>query len=135
NVNQNDIECLTSVIPRIVPISNFSSSTTKKEREPYFFKPRRSFGGKAVYRGKSISQRIFEEILQKYYLAQEFVEPPITKVSTEEGDTGFKWDLRVYAYKDKPLLMIARLYQGQMTNTTTLGGGLAPIKIQDLSIS
>lgn len=126
-VSEDVIILLTSVVPKILPISHFSSESSKKEKEGYFFKPRRSFGAKAVYKGKSISNKIFEEILEKDYLAQELIEPPVVKVTTEKGESDFKWDLRVYAYKDQPQLMIARLYQGQTTNTQTPGGGLAAV--------
>ncbi len=127
NVSDSDIALIESVIPKIKPISEFNRLTSKKERENYFFKPQRSFGGKAVYRGRSLSQKTFEDILFKPYLAQELIEPPAISVETEDGKKDFKWDLRVYTYKDQPQILIARLFQGQMTNTNTLGGGLAPV--------
>lgn len=112
-VNDSGLSVFANVVPRIFPISNFDRMTAKREREGYFFKPRRSFGGKAVYRGRSMSQKIFEDILFKDYLAQELVEPPTVTVNASSGPTEFKWDLRVYAYKDKPQLLIARLFRGK----------------------
>lgn len=38
-----------------------------------------------------------------------------------------KLDVRLYAYNGAPLLMAARVYQGQTTNFRTPGGGFAPV--------
>ncbi|MEK7355589.1 MAG: hypothetical protein AAB250_04025 [Bdellovibrionota bacterium] len=99
------------------------SSTDKEklwaDRKKWFFKPRRSFGSKAAYRGSSIAKTAFETITSGHYVAQEFV--PASMI----GD--FKYDLRFYVYRDRIQLACARLYQGQMTNSQTPGGGVAPI--------
>ena len=42
-------------------------------------------------------------------------------------DSPLKADIRCYAYRGKPLLYAARLYQGQTTNFRTPGGGFAPV--------
>jgi hypothetical protein len=93
-------------------------------RKHWFFKPKRSYGGKATYRGASISKSVFAKVFAGDYLAQEFVPAPEVKVST--GET-FKYDLRFFVYRDRIQLGCARLYQGQMTNTQTPGGGVTPI--------
>lgn len=117
------------VVPLTRPISSLSRETLKKEREDYFFKPRRSFGGKAVYNGKSISQSKFEQILEQDYIYQKTIKPPTIKTQINGAEAEFKWDLRVYAYQDKVLLLGGRLYQGQTTNSQTPGGGLAAVQI------
>lgn len=98
------------------------------ERKKLFFKPMRSFGGKAAYRGASLSHRVFEEILKGQYLAQEFV-PAQTIKLTESAtpDAEFKYDLRFYVYDDRIQQACARLYQGQMTNSQTPGGGITVV--------
>ena len=97
-------------------------------RKKYFFKPRRSFGGKAVYRGSSTSRGTFEDILKGHYLAQENVPPPHVKWRSPSGeDLEFKYDLRFYAYRDRVQLASARLYRGQMTNSQTPFGGVTPV--------
>jgi hypothetical protein len=100
------------------------------ERKKLFFKPKRSFGGKAVYRGDGISRGVFARILEGDYLAQEFV-PPATltiPIENESRVETFKYDLRFYAYRDRIQLACARLYHGQMTNSHTPGGGIAAIE-------
>ncbi|MCM2281193.1 MAG: hypothetical protein NDI61_05030 [Bdellovibrionaceae bacterium] len=101
------------------------------ERKKYFFKPKRSFGGKAVYRGSSISRTVFEnQVLKNEYIAQEFAPAPAVKLNSSPGQPGgeFKYDLRFYTYQDRIQLACARLYQGQTTNTQTPGGGLTAIR-------
>lgn len=128
-VSESTQRLFLKIIPQIFPISRFNLDTPKKDREKYFFKPRRSFGSKAVYNGKRLSNKVYAEILSKDYLVQEIVEPPTHRVTIDSNELEFKWDLRVYVYKNQPTHMVARLYQGQTTNTQTLGGGLAPIRL------
>jgi hypothetical protein len=98
-------------------------------RKKLFFKPMRSYGGKAVYRGHSISRSVFAQILAGDYLAQEFVPPGTVALTGEDGvSTEFKYDLRFFVYRDQVQLACARLYQGQMTNSQTPGGGIAAIE-------
>jgi hypothetical protein len=42
-------------------------------------------------------------------------------------DMARKVDVRLYAYRERTLLVAARLYQGQATNFRTPGGGFAPV--------
>jgi hypothetical protein len=90
-------------------------------RKKYVFKPQRSHGAKAVYRGESISRKKFEEIQKLDFLAQEYAPPG-------EID-GFKFDLRFFVYKDTLQLVVARLYKGQVLNFSSPGGGLAAIEV------
>ena len=94
------------------------------ERKHWFFKPKRSFGGKATYRGASISKSVFTKVFEGDYLAQEFVPAPELELASGQV---MKFDLRFFVYRDRIQLGCARLYQGQMTNTQTLGGGVTPI--------
>jgi hypothetical protein len=98
-----------------------------KERKKWFFKPKRSFGGKATYRGSSVTHPTFAQIIAGEYLAQEFVAAPVVKTPAS-GEDGFKYDLRFYTYKQRIQLSCARLYRGQMTNSQTLGGGITAIE-------
>ncbi len=94
-----------------------------KERKGLIFKPGTSHGGKGVYRGSSVSRGAFQSVLESGALAQDFVPAPTMKIEEQE----FKYDLRFFAYKDRINIACARLYQGQMTNATTPGGGVAAI--------
>jgi hypothetical protein len=72
-----------------------------------------------------MSRGTFASILAGDYLAQEMVPPPVVQY---EGEEEMKYDLRFYAYRDRVQLACARLYRGQMTNSQSLGGGIAPIR-------
>ena len=101
------------------------------DRKSYFFKPLTSFGGKAVYRGQSITKKVFDDFFADKnlgkYMAQEFKPAPEREFTTSQGKKRFKFDLRFYAYQDQIQIAVGRLYQGQTTNLHTLGGCLAPI--------
>ncbi len=93
-----------------------------EQRKKLIFKPTSSYGSKGVYKGVSISRKVFEEIVPENFLAQEF-RPP--------GEIGpWKFDLRFYVYQDEIQLGIARVYQGQVTNFRTAGGGLARLIVK-----
>ncbi|MBN8538849.1 MAG: hypothetical protein J0L82_00565 [Deltaproteobacteria bacterium] len=94
-----------------------------KERKGLIFKPKTSHGGKGVYRGSSVSRGAFQSVIDSGALAQDFIPAPTLKL----GDEEFKYDLRFFAYKDRINIACARLYQGQMTNATTPGGGVAAV--------
>lgn len=110
---------------RTVDIHSMAPDHLWSERKKYFFKPRNSHGGKAVYRGSSMSKTTFQQILSKEYLVQEMVPPALLKFKNEDED--FKSDLRFYVYRDRIQLACARLYRGMMTNAQTPGGGVSVI--------
>ena len=92
------------------------------------FKPCAAYGSKSVYRGDKISRRKLEEIASTPgFLAQRRVEPGEVEVETLEGRRKMKFDVRAYAYRDQVLLLGARVYQGQVTNLRSPGGGFSAI--------
>lgn len=93
------------------------------QRKKYFFKPLRSFGSKQSYKGESISKKAFEALPDGESMAQELVPAP----EQQFGDQKFKFDLRFYTYQGQVQSALARLYQGQLTNLKTLGGGFTAI--------
>ena len=97
-----------------------------KDRKKYFFKIPQGYGGKLAYRGSSLSHKKKEELLKYDSLAQEYSSPSML-IDSE----GQKWkvDLRAYAYKDQVQQLIARVYQGQVTNFQIKGSGFAKVKI------
>lgn len=96
-------------------------------RKNLFFKPKNSFGSKQVYRGQSISRKVFNEMYGSSMIAQELAVAP----ELEFGEHGImKYDIRCYAYQGEFQLAVARLYQGQTTNLRTPGGGFAIVKFQ-----
>jgi hypothetical protein len=98
-------------------------------RKGLFFKPKHAYGGKAVYKGASLSQGKFREIVQSGdYVVQTYI--PAGHVVASDGEE-FKYDVRCYAYRDEVLLASARLYQGQVTNFRSPNGGFGALTVLD----
>jgi hypothetical protein len=121
-----------AVIQAVVP-SSLSLEPNNKEhiwaqRKGYFIKPKRAFGAKQSYRGASISRKAFDELVGQDFIAQGFVPAPEQVFKTPEGEINFKYDLRCYAYQGRLQLVVARLYQGQVTNLRTPLGGFACVE-------
>lgn len=118
-------------VPRTVPVLAAQAEHFWAHRKALFFKPQAGFGSRATYRGDKLTKRVFEEILQGGYVAQDFVPPPELELSAagDAASTTLKYDLRVYAYNGEIQLLAARLYQGQTTNFRTPGGGFAPVQV------
>ena len=93
------------------------------ERKKYFFKPQEMFGGKGVYSGKSLSKKKFDS-LGSEYMAQESHPPGKIQIDGVE----WKYDIRAFFSESKVQKIVARVYQGQLTNFSTLGGGFALIE-------
>lgn len=114
-------------IPHTVAVKADDSERFWQERKRWFFKPAAGFGSRAAYRGDKLTKRVFEEILQGGYIAQEIVPPSERRIEVEAQPQDMKLDLRCYVYDGKVQLVAARLYQGQTTNFRTPGGGFASV--------
>jgi len=114
-------------VPRTVAVRAEEGERFWSERKRWFFKPAAGFGSRAAYRGDKLTKRVFEEILQGGYIAQEIAPPSEHPVLVEEESQLMKADIRAYVYQGRVQLFAARLYQGQTTNFRTPGGGFAPV--------
>ncbi|MBT4762853.1 MAG: hypothetical protein HOO06_14260 [Bdellovibrionaceae bacterium] len=123
DININAIQ--SSMIPTYHQNSFKDSEELWAKRKKLFFKPKRSHGGKGTYRGKSISKKVFQQVIENDFLAQEFVPAP---VFMDPDGQDWKYDLRFYTYKDEIQLAVARLYQGQVTNFSTDFGGFTTVE-------
>ena len=130
-LNTETIAQIVRCVPRTVPVLATEAEHFWAARKTLFFKPQAGFGSRATYRGEKLTKRVFEEILQGGYVAQDFVPPPelLIKGASETDPLSLKYDLRVYAYNGQIQLLAARLYQGQTTNFRTPGGGFAPVQV------
>lgn len=122
---EQEIEAISQVV---IPSFDKSSFSSKEEiwsqRRQYFFKPKRSHGGKSVYRGESVSRKVFERLMAEDILIQRF--QPAQKIPVEDPRSvleNWKFDLRFYAYEGQIQLCVARIYQGQVTNFASPMGG------------
>ena len=103
-----------------------------------FFKPKSSFGGKGVYKGASITTKVFDSFFGQHFLAQQLAPPAEIEIAVETVKDNkpvkeiqkMKYDLRCYTYNQHLQLIIARVYQGQTTNLRTVGGGFAIVEIE-----
>jgi hypothetical protein len=123
-------ETLLSALPRSFILNSTNAAEVWAQKKQLFFKPLQSFGSKQTYRGSKITKKTFEEISSQDFLAQEYVAPSEVEQETPTGPQNFKYDLRFYAYQDRVQSVIARIYQGQVTNLRTPLGGFACVKIQ-----
>jgi len=114
-------------VPRTVTVRAEEGERFWAERKRWFFKPAAGFGSRAAYRGDKLTRRVFEDILQGGYIAQEIAPPSEHPVLVEDESQTMKADIRAYVYQGRVQLFAARLYQGQTTNFRTPGGGFAPV--------
>ena len=130
-VSEGDIETLLAGIPRTQLVSADNAEHLWQERKQLFFKPATGYGSKAAYRGDKITKRVWDEILQGDYVAQQQVPPSERGILVDEEKTALKMDIRAYVYQATIQLLAARLYQGQTTNFRTQGGGFAPVFVAE----
>ncbi|WP_331344203.1 hypothetical protein [Cellvibrio sp. UBA7661] len=122
-----DINTLVAGIPHTQLLSADNASELWNKRKQLFFKPATGYGSKAAYRGDKVTQRVWQEILQGDYVAQQQVPPSERGILVDDEKTSLKMDIRAYVYASNIQLLAARLYQGQTTNFRTQGGGFAPV--------
>ena len=127
-VDARDATLLREIVPETLPFATLGKERAWRERRDWVFKPCAAFGSRAVYRGDKVSRRKLDEIAaDPESLAQRRVEPGTVEVETLEGTQAMKFDVRAYAYRDEVLLLGARVYQGQVTNLRSPGGGFSGI--------
>ncbi|MES2826086.1 MAG: hypothetical protein V4732_20970 [Pseudomonadota bacterium] len=126
-VAQQDSEILQQGIPHTQNVTAENADELWRLRKHLFFKPAVGFGSRATYRGDKITKRVWEEILQGDYVAQQLVAPSERGILVDGVEFALKMDIRAYVYAGEIQLLAARLYQGQTTNFRTQGGGFAPV--------
>ncbi len=119
-------QLLVEMIPHSRLMRDMNTDHMWDDRRELIFKPVNKFGGRGVLMGKSISRKRFSEMEPDSTLVQQLVPP--SQVTNQENEA-FKVDLRLFVYRDHLLGVGARLYQGQLTNLRTPGGGFAPVRI------
>ncbi|MGZ3774957.1 MAG: hypothetical protein ACXVCY_09700 [Pseudobdellovibrionaceae bacterium] len=127
-VTDEALVLLKTILPMSHDLNQVNAEEIWSQRKKLFFKPKNAFGSKQSFRGSSISRKAFEELLKDETIAQEFIPAPEQTFETPEGPQSFKFDLRCYAYRGRLQLIVARLYQGQVTNLRTPYGGFAPVE-------
>jgi len=127
-VGADDARFLSEVVPETRPLASLTLEEAWATRRDWVFKPAASYGSKGVYRGDKISKKTLAEIhADASFLAQRRIAPGTTKVGTPDGEREMKFDVRAYAYRDSIFLLGARVYQGQVTDMRSPGGGFSAI--------
>jgi hypothetical protein len=127
-VASTEADFLKEMVPETRLLGEMSFDEAWRTRRDWVFKPAARFGSRAVYRGDKISKRKLQQIHPEgHYVAQRRIEPGAVQVATEAGLQTMKFDVRAYAYRDQPLFLGARVYQGQVTNLRSPGGGFSAI--------
>jgi hypothetical protein len=128
-------EELSAIEKVLIPSFEMSSFASQdeiwSERKNLFFKPKRSHGGKSVYRGESVSRKVFERLMQEDVLIQQF--RPAQKVPTDDPRSvleNWKFDLRFFVYRQEIQMVAARIYQGQVTNFSSPLGGFTQVHFE-----
>lgn len=128
-VPAQDRELLHAVVPATQKVSADNADYLWAQRKHIFFKPGSAYAGKGVYRGDKLTRKVWAEILEGDFVAQELVAPGQRLIDINGEHSDLKFDLRAYTYKADIQLLAARIYAGQTTNFRTEGGGFAPIEV------
>ena len=116
-------------VPRTVQVTPENAQNLWETRKKLFFKPAGGYGSKAVYRGDKLTKGVWADIIRGTYIAQDFAPPSERMIRIDGVEQACKTDVRLYVYDGQLLLAAARLYQGQVTNFRTPGGGFAPVLV------
>ena len=125
-LSESETGFLQKIIPRSRLLAALDPDQIWAQRKHLIFKPVARYGSKGVLVGKSISRTRFAELEPLETLVQDLVPP--SQIQDSDGNS-FKVDLRLYAWRGRSLGIAARLYQGQVTNLQTVGGGFAAVNL------
>ena len=115
---------LAAVLLKTQKLTENTKDQAWANKKKYVFKPAGKFGGKGVFRGKSLTAKTFQALCKEGdIIFQTFAKAPLWR---DSAGVQWKFDLRVFSYKGEVQQMAARCYQGQTTNFRSLGGGFAP---------
>lgn len=114
-------------IPRTTIVKRQDADSLWAERRNLFFKPFSGFGSRGTYRGDKLTKRVWQDILDSDYIAQQLIQPGERRVDGAAEIRAMKFDLRAFVYDAHVQWTGARVYQGQTTNFRTPGGGFAPV--------
>ena len=121
-----EVKLLLDMIPRTYLLADLDKETVWGERKHWVFKPTVKYGSKGVLLGEKITHKRFDQLDPATTVVQKRVLPGKVEVP---GFKPMKRDFRLFCYRNYILGLTARLYQGQVTNMQTPGGGFAPVRI------
>ena len=124
-LDQRSQETILRLIPESHIMSDMDLDALWADRKNWVLKPAVLHASRGVLLGAKTSRNRFSQFVPEETVVQRYVPP-----TTTETDVGnLKTDLRLYVYRRRVLGVAARLYQGQVTNLRTEGGGFAAVDL------
>ena len=125
------VDAIRNVLIPTWQVSDFADiGEVWQKRKQLFFKPPQSYAGKGAYRGCNITHKVFNRVMSEDTLIQQYVPAPKITFESDETLADWKYDLRAYAYGSEVQMLIARIYQGQITNFNQAYGGYCPVFVR-----
>ncbi|PLX98258.1 MAG: hypothetical protein C0623_13120 [Desulfuromonas sp.] len=124
-LDERSREIILRMIPESHIMSDMDLDQLWSERKQWVLKPAVLHASRGVLLGASISRKRFNEFVPEETVVQRFVPPN----RTETADGSMKTDFRLFVYRRRVLGVSARLFQGQVTNLRTEGGGFAAVDL------
>ena len=118
--------CLEEAVPYTQPFHAYSKEELWSGRKMWVFKPANGYASRGVYVGEKLTKNKFNSLEPQATLVQQRIKPSVT---VAPDGTRFKTDFRLFVYRDEVTAVSARIYQGQVTNLRTPGGGFCKVRI------
>jgi len=125
-LSSKQASCLQQAIPYTKSFHTYSKDELWSERKKWVFKPANGYASRGVYVGEKLTKNKFNSLDPQATLVQQRIKPSVTVMPDGER---FKTDFRLFVYRDKVTFVSARIYQGQVTNLRTPGGGFSKVRI------
>lgn len=123
-VSPEQLRLLAKMIPKTQWLHTMNLDEVWATRKAWVFKPDTGYASRGVYVGDKLTKGKLAQLNPATTLMQQRIAPSVYKVDEQNQ---FKTDFRLFVYQGKILGITARLYQGQVTNLRTEGGGFARV--------
>jgi hypothetical protein len=125
-LDERSQETILRHIPESHIMSEMDLEQLWAERKNWVLKPAVLHASRGVLLGAKTSRNRFNQFVPEETVVQRYVPPTVTETAAGQ----LKTDLRLYVYRRRVLGVAARLYQGQVTNLRTEGGGFAAVELE-----
>ncbi len=125
-LDESQQDFLLRMIPQTRLLATYNPEQLWQQRKQWVFKPATAYASRGVYLGKKLTTSKFSEFNPEETLVQRMIEPSIFEAPNQQQ---YKVDIRLFVYRDQILTVAARIYQGQVTNLRTEGGGFVRVKL------
>ncbi len=123
SAHEGDYSALRSALLPCMHIRDFVA--TGNRRSGWYFKHAMQYGGADVFRGRKLSVAKLQHILSEDYIVQKEAKP----ATVLYNEVPFKYDVRVFVWKEQVIDLSIRTYRGRITNFRTPEGGYASFNV------